>query len=324
MKQTILLLIICVALGNCKAQNDHNLAIPDQVNVNKEKATSRFPGTNTFICKPADYTLVKQLVRFQKNEETFIQLVHFPFASNFEAKKKELDANFQNAVAAGKLQKEYYKKEFKLGGFNALIYYGNDDKRPGSEQIILLFGDNSFVNMALGQIPANQPAVRKEVLAGLLSLYVDTSVTVDPTELANFTLNTDKTEFKFFNSASQMFFYTVGGKDPAQNPYDNQIMVMTLPAMKQEQFKAYAISMIDRYKNSGMVIPDYVGKDTTINGKYAYQITFEASYEGKKNSGYQIVTGNENASILFIGGLYDRVEQLMPQVRSIAGSLRVK
>jgi hypothetical protein len=124
-----------------------------------------------------------------------------------------MDNYFQNAVAAGKLEKEYYKKEFKLGDYSALVFYGNDNKKPGFEQIFLLFGDNTFVNMAFGEFSADQPEDKKAILAGLLSMYVDKSVPVDPSELANFTLKTENTAFKFFGSASQIFYYTIGEKE---------------------------------------------------------------------------------------------------------------
>ena len=191
MKKTILYLVLNIVSWSCNAQNQYDLAIPDKVTIDKGKSTTKFPGTNTFLSKPDGYVLTKQLLRFQKNEGTYIQMMQFPVASNFETKRKEMDNYLQTGVASGKLQKEYYKKNFKLGDYDALLYYGRDDTKPGFEQIVLLFGDNSFVNMALGEIPANQPAGRKEILSELLSMYVDKSVPVDPTELANFTLNTN-------------------------------------------------------------------------------------------------------------------------------------
>jgi len=324
MKQVVIIFILCLLFWNCDAQTEHDLTIPDQIAVDKVKSTSRFPGTNTFIHIPADYYLVKQLIRFQKNEQTYIQIMQIPAPSNFEAKRKEMDNYFQNAVAAGKLQKEYYKKEFKLGDYSALLYYGKDYHKPGLEQMVLLFGDNTFVNMVVGEFPSGQPLIKKEILAGLLSLYVDKSVTVDPSELANFTLKTDNTEFKFFGSASQMFYYSIGGKgDPIQNSFEDQIMIMSLPQMQQEQIRSYGNNMIYRYRTLGMRIPSYSSKDTTINGNFAYEITFEGSFQGKKNYVYQIVTGNQNGSVLFLGGLYNRLE-LMLQIRSIAATLQLK
>ena len=325
MKQAVALFIFCILCWNCEAQSGRDLAIPAVVAVERTGSTTRLPGTNTFIHQPAGYALNKQLIRLQKNEGVYIQLMQLPLVSNFEAKRKEMEDYFQRAVAAGKLEKEYYKRVFTLGEFDALLIYGKDDKKEGFEQMVLLFGDNTFVNMVVGEFPADQPLVRKEILDGLLSMYVDKAVPIDPTELANFLIKTDSTVFKFFGAASQMFYYTVGGKgDPMQNPYESQIMVQALPAMQEDELRSYAVKTIYNYRLMGMRIPTYSGKDTTLNGQYAYQITFEGSFNGKKNDAYQVVTGNKNGSVLFLGGLYDRPEELMPQVRAIAGTLRMK
>ncbi len=325
MKQAVALFIFCILCGKGKAQSAHDLAIPAVVAVDKASSATRCPGTNSFIRQPVGYTLNKQLIRFQKKEGTYIQLMQIPIVSNFEVKRKELEDYTQRVVAEGKLEKEYYKKEFKLGDYDAFLIYGKDDKKDGFEQMVLLFGDNTFVNMVMGEFPADQPLVRKEILDGLLSMYVDKTVPIDPTELANFSINTNNTAFAFFGSASQMFYYTVGGKgDPIQNPYESEIMVQALPAMEEEGLRSYAIKMIYNYRLMGMRIPTYSGKDTTINGQYAYQITFEGSFNGKKNNAYQVVTGNQNGSVLLLGGLYDRREELMPQVRAIVATLRLK
>jgi len=325
MKQAAALFIFCILCWKGKAQSAHDLAIPAVVAVDKAGLSTRLPGTNTFIHQPVRYTLNKQLIRFQKNEGTYIQLMQLPVVSNFETKRKELEDNVERVVAEGKLEKEYYKRAFKLGEFDALLIYGKDDKREGFEQMVLLFGDNTFVNIVVGEFPADQPAIRKEILDGLLSMYVDKKLPIDPTELANFSIKTNNTAFAFCSSASQMFYYTIGGKgDPIQNQYESEIMVQALPAMGEEERRSYAVKMIYNYRLMGMRIPTYSGKDTTINGQYAYQITFDGSFNGKKNDVYQVVTGNKNGSVLFLGGLYDRLEELMPQVRAIAGTLQMK
>ena len=325
MKQAAALFIFCILYWKGKAQSAHDLAIPAVVAVDKAGSATRLPGTNTFIHQPVRYTLNKQLIRFQKNEGTYIQLMQLPVVSNFETKRKELEDNVERVVAEGKLEKEYYKRAFKLGEFDALLIYGKDDKREGFEQMVLLFGDNTFVNIVVGEFPADQPAIRKEIRDGLLSMYVDKKLPIDPTELANFSIKTNNTAFAFCSSASQMFYYTIGGKgDPIQNQYESEIMVQALPAMEEDERRSYAVKMIYNYRLMGMRIPTYSGKDTTINGQYAYQITFEGSFNAKKNDVYQVVTGNKNGSVLFLGGLYDRLEELMPQVRAIAGTLQMK
>ena len=110
MKQAVALFIFCMLCWNCKAQSAHDLAIPAVVAVARTGSVTRLPGTNTFIHQPAGYTLNKQLIRLQKNEGVYIQLMQLPLVSNFEAKRKEMEDYFQRVVAEGKLEKEYYNE----------------------------------------------------------------------------------------------------------------------------------------------------------------------------------------------------------------------
>ncbi len=126
MKQAVALFIFCILCWNCKAQSGRDLGIPAVVTVDKARSATRFPGTNAFIHQPVSYTLNKQLIRLQKNEGTYIQVIQLPVVSNFEAKRKEMEDYFQRVIAAGKLEKEFYKRVFKLGEFDALLYCGKD------------------------------------------------------------------------------------------------------------------------------------------------------------------------------------------------------
>jgi hypothetical protein len=321
-------LFLCLSLYffNCHGQTKNDLGIPDVVNIDKGKATQKFPGTNVFINCPPDCLVQNQIIRFQHAGDTYIQLLRFPGPqiSNFEAEKRGLERQIASAVSDGSMGKEYYKKEFILGGYKALLIYCPDE-RP-REEILLLFGDTHSTSMALGAFPPAMPAIRQEVLNGLLSLYVDRSNAADPTAGMTFTVDLSHTQFKYIGAASPYFYYTVDGKgDPAQAPFLDRIGIMGLPALKdKEELKAFAINIIEEYKNKGMDIPGYSGKEVMINGNYAYEISFECSLKGRKCSMYQVLTGDTKGSVLLLGGLYDRVDELMPQIKAIAQTLKIK
>lgn len=321
-------LFLCLSLYffSCHGQIKNDLGIPDIVNIDKGKATQKFPGTNVFINCPPDCLVQNQIIRFQHAGDTYIQLLRFPGPqiSNFEAEKRELERYITTAISEGRMGKEYYKKEFTLDGYKALLIYG-PAKKPG-EEMLLLFGDTHATTMAVAAFPEAMPAIRQEVLNGLLSLYVDKSAAIDPNAGMNFTVDLSRTQFKYVGAASPYFYYTVDGKgDPAQAPFLDRIGIMGLPTLKdKEQIKTFAINIIDQYKSKGMDIPSYSGKEVMINGNYAYEISFESSLKGRKCSMYQVVTGDAKGSILFVGGLYDRVDELMPQIKAIAQTVKIK
>jgi hypothetical protein len=323
-KNILFIFLFSSILLSCSGQTKKDLRISDLINVDSTKSIKGFPGTNIFIDIPASYTLVENTLRYQKDNDTYVQLVQIPSA-NFESKVSEFKVSFDNEIKKNNLPKEYYTKSFKLGKYQALLYYVKDTK-PNSENILLFFGDNSFVSMAIGVFPTDKTNSRDEILNSLLSLNVNTNFKTDPTKLAKFTIDITNTDFKFFGNASQFFYYTINGKgDPIQNQFENQIMIMQLPAFKtKESLKEYAISMIANYKNAGMTIPNYSIEEITINGNAAYEIKFNGSFKGRQNSAYQIVTSNNNSAILFLGGLYDNIDKLLSQVIQVSKTIRLK
>ena len=322
-------LFLCLSLFffSCHSQTKKDLGIPDIVTIDKGKATQKFPGTNVFINCPPNGLMQSQIIRFQNAGDAFIQLLRIPGPdmSDFETQKKELERYTSTAISEGRMAKEYYKKEFILDGYKAVLIYG-PGKKEGEDQLLLLFGDTHSFTLAVGGFPAAKAAIRQEVLNGLLSLYVDKSTAVDPNAAMNFTLDLSHTQFKYVGAVSPYFYYTVDGKgDPAQAVFLDRIGIMGLPTLKdKEQIKELAINMISQYKKGGMDIPNYSGNEVMINGNYAYEISFESSWKGRKCSMYQIVTGNAKGAVLFTGGLYDRVDELMPQIKAIAQTLKIK
>jgi hypothetical protein len=320
-------LFLCLSLFSLSShsQTNNDLGIPDSVNNDKGKAKQNFPGTNVFINCPPDCLVQNQIIRYQHAGDTYIQLLRFPGPqiSGFEAEKKVLEHHIAAAISEGRM-KEYYKKEFILDGYKALLIYSPAEKPR--EEMLLLFGDTHSITMALANFPEDKPAIRQEVLNGLLSLYVGKSDAVDPTAGMTFTVDLNHTQFKYVGAASPYFYYTLDGKgDPAQAPFLDRIGIMGLPTLKEkEEIKTLAINIIDEYKKMGMDIPGYSGKEVMINGNYAYEISFESSFRGRKCSMYQVLAGNEKGSVLLLGGLYDRVDELMPQVKAIAQTLKIK
>src|SRR5258708_38759983 len=113
-------LFLCLSLFSlsCHSQTKNDLGIPDTVNIDKGKATQKVPGMNVFINCPGDCLVQNQIIRFQHAGDTYIQLLSFPGPqiSDFETQKKELEHYIAIAISEGRMGKEYYKKEFILGG----------------------------------------------------------------------------------------------------------------------------------------------------------------------------------------------------------------
>ncbi|HEY0610633.1 MAG TPA: hypothetical protein VGD35_13280, partial [Chitinophaga sp.] len=280
MKYLTLLAGCCFAFVCCLAQTTRELYIPNRVQVVKQSAHVQIPGTRVLVVKPKGYQLVKQLARFQKDKNTYFQVFESQ-SVNFDVRKTDIIKEYDDAIRSGKLPPMYYRKEFKFGNYNALLYYAGS---PASsiEQIVLAFGDKNFAVMATGQLPANDKTSRDEILRALLSLYVDENKVSDATASTDYTLDLSNTSFQYAGNMSQLYFYTVGGKSDPNNPYQNMILVQTLPAVKgAAAMKEHSLRMLDQYKTSKIKILNHHERNITINGKYAHELTFTGTYEGR-------------------------------------------
>lgn len=324
MKLTAFILGLAITLTSCNgnrqsAKND--LQIPDKVEIKKDGKHQQFLGTRVFIVNPEDYLLIPSLIRFQKNDDTYIQAVEIPKVS-YTNKKASMEQAFENAKSNGLIP--YYQKEFKLGEYDAYLIYGPDYK-PDLDQMVLIFGDNDFTVMIAGELPRNDDKARQEIVSSLLTAYLDKSVTPDYSALANFTIDVSKSDFKFNSNMSQLFFYTIDGQGNPQNNAENTIIVTTYPPLANfDAVKANAQSMIERYKNEGFNIPEFEEKEIKINDVSTYEITFTGSVRGKSVKVYQVELGNDKATLLFCGMAYDRQNELFKQFKDIAQTLRIK
>jgi hypothetical protein len=323
MRKTILILFLSLILINCNSEYSRDLKISDKIVNDKENNLTNFKGTRIFVKKPQDYELVDNLLRIQKNPTTYIQVMEIP-NSGFTNAKGQIIKNYDDAIESGKLPKEFYKKDFKINEYDAILYYGAD-KKNNLEQIALAFGDNEFAVIVYAIFPDNDEKTRDEILKTLLTINFDKNQKTEIENLQNFTLDLKNTEFQSAGNMSQIFVYTLDGKSNPNNVFENQIIVMVLPkADGKETLKNYSLDMIKRHKNSGIEIPEYSENEIQTKDYFGYEIYFEGKFQGKSNSVYQLVIGNENSSVAFSGIAYDRKEELMKQMKAIAKTLNIK
>ncbi|KUJ61954.1 hypothetical protein AR687_10375 [Flavobacteriaceae bacterium CRH] len=322
MKKKLILLFISLFLFSCESQIDRDLKIDNEID-SKTENNQKFTGTRISIQKPNDYEFVDKLLRIQKNAATYIQVAEIP-NSNFNDSKSKIKKNYEDAILSGNLPKEFYKKEFKFNGNDAILYYGADKKNK-SEQIAFSFGDNEFAVSVYAVFPENDIKTREEILKTIFTIKLNKEQKTESQNIQNFTLDINKTEFVYAGNMSQIFVYNLNGKIDPNNVFENQILVSVLPkANGIETLKNYSLDMIQRHKKSGIEISNMTEKEIFDKNYFGYEIYFEGNYKGKSNKVYQLVIGNENGSVNYCGIVYDRKDELMKQVKLISKTLKLK
>ncbi|WP_431244530.1 hypothetical protein ACQ9BO_09625 [Flavobacterium sp. P21] len=315
MKLSTLILLFCVNLISYCAISQTNkidLQIPDKVEIQKSGNQAYFPNTRVSMVISEKY---------RKEEHDGNVRVFENTKTSFSKDK----ASFKESIAKNKLKGAiiYYEKEFKLGDYDAYLMYC-PQLEGESDGIILMFGDNDFSVMVEGKFLKDDEKIRQDILSALLTCSFDKTENQDYLAFAKFNLDLSKSDFKFFcNLSAQDFYFTENGIGSFSTANLNIIKVLSLPSMVNfEARKKYAQSMINWYKNDGIKIQKAVEKEIVINDLSAYEITIIGKFNDRPVTVYQIVLGDNKATINFCSITY--LDNLFNQAKEIGSTLKIK
>ncbi len=309
----ILILITFTAYGQ-KDKTD----FPDQIQTTKTDKHVRVKGSKVYAVIPADYQYIKELARFQKSDDLYIQVLESN-GSNFIQSKP----NFTRKVLEGKGAKVDILNTIRLNEFEA-IYNEGPSKYPGETKLVLIFGDESFVVMIVGVCKTVDTIGKKGLQEIFKSVYYDKSLQIDPLELANFEFDQTITNFKYTLTASNLFIYTENGKSDAQNPTANAILISVFPKMTEEKAETFSNTMLLRYEQNGVMLDNKTITKTKMNDRTAYVLETKIKNDNKDGIMYQVMLIYENTSILFMASAYSDINNYLSKFKKTVGTIKLK
>lgn len=288
-------LTLCIAFTSCS--NGQN-SFPDNISVVKTENLKRIKGTKLFVATPDTYKPMESMVRLQRDNNTYFQVIEIP-NSNFNEYKSKLTKQAIESQGA----KTDIVKPIKYNSYNA-IYFSGPSKTEGETKLGLAFGDETFVMMIVGVCKTSDKAAMDELNKIFSTSYYDKSFDFNPFELANFKFDESITGFKYAATMGNMFIYTVNGKADLATQQDNlsmfQLSTIEAPSFsKAKEFLDYTIS---RYSEQGIQTSNVKKQEISINGEQAYEVTMEIKDEdNKKGNLYQVIIYKGANAVLFLG-----------------------
>lgn len=314
LKLVINLVLILIAITSCGDKND----FPNQIQTKKTNKHIRIEGTKVFGIIPSDFRCIRELGRYQKNKNLYVQIIESN-ASNFtEAKPNFTKQNIEaNGSQIGVLSPT------KLNEYEA-IYLEGPSNDPDETKIMLVFGDKSFVVTIVGVCKTTDTEGKEELQKIFKSIYYDKSLQLDPLELANFEFDQTITNFKYAMTASNIFIYAENGESDIQNPLANIFQIQVMPQMTEEQAEHYANDLSWRYEQDGVKLNIKTITKTKINNRTAYVLETKTSNDNNKGALYQAVLVFENTTIVFIGVAQHDTDDYLTKFKKTAKSIRLK
>lgn len=315
-KLAINFLLILSAFTSCGQKS--NSDFPNQVQTTKTSKHVRVKGSKVYGIMPADYQYLKELARYQKNDNLYVQIIESS-ASNFVQAKP----NFTRQSIEAKGAKIDVLNNIRLNEFEA-IYGEGPSKFPDETKLMLAFGDESFVVMIVGVCKTADAKAKKELQDIFKSVYYDKSLQIDPMELANFEFDQTITNFKYAMTTSNMFMYAENGKSDAQNPFANSLQIQVMPQMTEEKAESYANDLPWRYEKNGIKLDSKTITKTKINNHTAYVLETKIKYDSKDGVMYQAVLVYDSTTILFMANAYKDLDSYLIKFKKTAETIKIK
>lgn len=200
--------ILGIVLTSCS--NGQN-TFPDNINVVKTEKSKRVKGTKLFVIAPDTYNPIESMVRLQRDNNTYFQVIEVP-NSNFNEYKGKLTKEAIESQGA----KVDIDKPIKYNGYDA-IYFSGPSKTAGETKLGLAFGDESFVMMIVGVCQTSDKEAMNELNKIFSTSYYEKSFDLNLLELASFKFDESITGFKYATRMGNMFIYTPNGKADLNN-----------------------------------------------------------------------------------------------------------
>ena len=317
MKRHIALIALSLlTLTSCDTKGQDTF--PDVITASKADNLKRVKGTKLFVNVPHTYQPLEKLVRLQKDDRTYFQVIEVQ-NSNFIEYKSKMS---RQAIESQGAKVDAYET-VKFNGFDGL-YFEGPSKIEGETKIGLAFGDESFVTMVVGVCRTEDKSSRQEMKNIFSTSYYDKSYQLNPLELANFQIDETITGFRYAATMGNMFLYSPNGKAEMKGVLDfSSFQIMPLDAGSFEKIQELMETINSRLDRQGVQVSNIKKNEIMIDGNKAYEVIMDATdKDGKKGTFYQVGIFKENAAsgLLFIGadadnGLY--LEKFKATVQSI-------
>ena len=289
-------LLFSLTISSCF--NTGQDTFPQVISVVKSDSLTRVKGTRLFVKVPNTYQPLEKLVRYQKNDDTYFQVIEDPNGSF-----NEFVSNMSKQAIESKGAKVDVYENVKFNGLDGL-YFEGPSKNAGETKIGLAFGDFNFVTMVVGVCKTADKNSIQELKTIFRSSYYDTSYKLNPLELASFKIDQTITGFTYSTTLGNVFLYSHNGRKDLKGLLDfSNYQIMPLEVGSFEKVKELMESINTRFNLQGINVSNIKSKETLINGNNSYEVTMDAiDKEGNKASLYEVGIFQENSSsgLLFL------------------------
>src|SRR5688572_22262612 len=288
------------------AQNNWEFNIVDK----KSPRHKRLPGTHIYIIPSKTFQFNTTSLELSDKDSNVINITESNRGYPYFSREHNKWYPIFNITVADSMQisfPELHGVKQKLTGLMPDTIYN------------YIFGNDTKAASITVHIIKRNPNVIKEINSILSNIYIDWSHQVDPTEIANYTIDLTGSIFSYSEFEMDNFMYTIGGKKvkiPQEKENVFRIQMMPLGANTDDGFIENWVTLTYRADDIKIY---YSNKSSTthINGYKAKEFEFAGLYELRKIIVYHVILMSSKSAIVFEAVIQDDHANVLTEVKRL-------
>jgi hypothetical protein len=314
----VLLAVFLIALVACKQKPPANDKIDSSIQNTKTAQHINIPGTRVYIVPPPGFTVSQTPAGLKKGSNILISIMDLPDGNFYNNSATFTKSGFEQK---GAKVSDY--KDIKVNGYPAK--FAAMEGGMGNKMDFLVFGDSSFSTVIMGVFPNTEPMVEKQIVAAFNTIYYDKNKKIDPFEAANFSLDDQHSDFKFFQYNINSYVYTKGGVDNKTDADAPFLTITQMPMEKGANVKLIGESIVSKMQQYGLTNIEIRNEtEEGVNGYEAYQSEIHGSMKGKPCAIYQCIVTKDDKAFSIQGIAKSDFDQNITAFKNLAHTIRIK
>lgn len=269
-------------------------------------------GTKILIALPTDYKYNKENARYYNNKLCIecqdINMSYSLVKSNFTKDKLESKVGAVDVF-----------KNIKVNTYDAL-YYESSNKYSKNNNVVIMFGDDSFMVMIEGVYKASDNEGKEELKRIFSTITYEKSLDNNPLENANFSFDLAITNFKYVLTNNDFYVYS---KDGNVFPSNSFIIGEKTDVLK-DNAQSYAYELLKTEEINGINLNSKKITKAKIGDYVAYTLETGFQYKDKSGTFYLVVLVGGKSFIVFAGNALDDTDENLIKFKKTVESIKIK
>jgi hypothetical protein len=309
MRNLIILVFLCPTLISCGQPNYSNF--PTEINTTKLSSHINIKGTRIYIVPPEGFSIWSSQPGIRKGKTAYIQTFDLGQINFY---KETTTFTKENLEKSGAIVYDF--KMLKLNGDNAKLAFMEGGPNTNTKVYILIFGDSTFSAKITGVFPDDDSELRKQVMTAMLSIYYDKSIKINPFESLKFSLNDNKSIFKYAGIISSFNIYSINGIKKSTYKDEPYLAVFNLP------LEGYGLIGVANSLTSNVTGQEIKNVNTdSINNFPSYKREVYGIQNGKSIVIFQHIVLVENKAVVMQGQAFDHFDMYIKEFENLSKSI---